>query len=166
MPGMPDILQGKMKNVPGLLILVLLASFCKTAVPAGEKTSDQYIADLSSGDMSLQITAARKLGERKEEQAIPALVSLLDSNPAPEVAWNVAASLGAIGKPGPATAALQRSANSPSPSVKYASIAALTNLHDKDQKAQNVQAASQMRDSTRDDLLKDLADKAATLMAR
>ncbi|HMY46586.1 MAG TPA: hypothetical protein PKX74_14000, partial [Leptospiraceae bacterium] len=77
-----------MKNVPGLLILVLLASFCKTAVPAGEKTSDQYIADLSSGDMSLQITAARKLGERKEEQAIPALVSLLDSNPAPEVAWN------------------------------------------------------------------------------
>jgi hypothetical protein len=31
MPGMPDILQGKMKTVPGLLILVLLASFCKTA---------------------------------------------------------------------------------------------------------------------------------------
>jgi len=155
-----------MKRILSICVLVGLAS-CATAAPAGEKTSDQYIADLNSGDMALQIDACRKLGARKEEKAVPALVQLLDSNPSPEVAWNAAAALGTIGQTGPATAALQRSAtNSSSPTVKYASLAGLANIRDKERKTESVQVAGQIRDNTSDDLLKDLATRVADILSK
>ncbi|MCE9600206.1 MAG: HEAT repeat domain-containing protein [Spirochaetia bacterium] len=154
-----------MNRILSIFILVGLAA-CASSQPAGEKTTDQYIADLSSGDTALQIDAARKLGMRKDEKAVPALVQLLDSNPGPDVSWNAAAALGAIGKAGPATSALTKSVSSSSSNVvKYASVAGLANLRDADKKAEVVQAVKSAAD-TNDDLLRDLATRVADLLAK
>lgn len=154
-----------MKRILGIFTLLALAA-CASSQPAGEKSTDQYIADLSSGDSALQIDAARKLGIRKEEKAIPALVQLLDSNPGPDVAWNASAALGAIGKAGPSTTALTKSVSSSSNNVvKYAGVAGLANLRDSDKKAEVIQTVKAAAD-TNDDLLKDLATRVADMLSK
>jgi len=139
------------------LTIILLQLLLATAIFA-EKSSDDYIADLKSEDMNIQIAAARKLGASKVEKALPDLTALLKS-PATDVQVAAATAIGAIGKKGAASdELLALAAGSKSGLVKYAAYVALANTVDKD-KTVAYQEALNKELASSDPLLKDLASK-------
>ncbi|MBE7438396.1 MAG: HEAT repeat domain-containing protein [Spirochaetales bacterium] len=139
------------------LTIILLHVLLATAIYA-EKSSDDYIADLKSEDMNVQITAARKLGAGKVEKALPDLTALLGS-PSVDVQVAAATAIGAIGKKGAGSdELLALAAGTKSALVKYAAYVALANTVDKEKTAAFQEALGKEMASN-DALLKDLAGK-------
>lgn len=128
------------------------------------KTSEEYLTDLGSGNPDLQIAAARALGENKEARAIDPLIGLLIYSDDYEVAYEAALALGKIGKTGETTDALLTSLRQvDNDVVRYASVAALLNIKDKDKNDEIIAALTEVTNTTDDELLRDLAEKVAEL---
>ena len=121
------------------IFVVILISFFGAGLWAqgsGKKTTDEYIADLSSNDDAVVITAAQQLGAAKAKEAIDPLVQVIQTRENPKVRISAASSLGRMGEKGTPTTALSSVVQSDEDnSVVYASLLAILNLADFDNPA-------------------------------
>ena len=140
----------------------LLGFFFYTASVMAEKPIEEYLADLNSSDMQVQIEACQYLGEKKEVSAVESLVFLLeDEGVDSHVKVASANALASIGKQAGVSAALLRSAQeSKNPSVRYASFLALASLEDEEKEADMKELVVDLMKSS-DPYLRDLAQKIA-----
>lgn len=131
-----------------------------------EKSEEELIGDLKSGDPVLQSEASKKLGSKKSKAAVGDLVSLLQNTTSSEVGANAAAALGEIGEKGAATDALVGAVkDSDDTLIRYAGVAALANLKDKDKKDAIVEACNAASESD-DEFLKDLSTKVSDIYSK
>ena len=147
------------------VLIALMALIMTGALSAAGKSTDAYISDLKSGSEDARIEAAQALGKAKAKAAVPALISALDAK-SKMVQAAAAAALGAIGEKGDATAAVIKIAKETDDGVvRYAALASLLELVEKDQKA-DVQELMQAQAENEDDLLSDLAGKLAAKLEK
>ncbi len=137
-----------------------------TAPLFAEKSADEYIADLSSADPIVQIEACRKLGDTGEKKAVSGLIQLLQAAGDERVAAHAAAALGAIGQKGESAQALLRSAESPQPAVRYASVLALAAIGDDEQKEAAAALAGRLAESDQDELVRDIAARLQPIISK
>ena len=129
-------------------------------LPPAKRSDDQLLADLDSGDPARQSASCRELGKRKLERASADLVALLTKGTTVDVRRNAAAALGLIKKGGATTEALLKSAREDKDmTVRYGALVALANIQDKDKANETLEVMRWTRDSSEDELAKDLVSK-------
>jgi HEAT repeat protein len=140
------------------VLTVLSLTFFAGALTGEEGQSGSVLIDsLSTADPEVQSGSSRKLGELKEERAIPRLIELLDSSPNAEVRRSAAVALAQIGRPGPSTEALLRAVQKDgSATVRYTALVGLSRLYDSDRRDVIVKECSSLENSE-DPFLKDIA---------
>ena len=96
-----------------------------------EKSTADYINDLSSEEDQLVITASKKLSEKKSKESIEALIRVLREHKSARVRIAAASSIGNMEEKGRTTDALKESVtNDVSNDVVYASLLAIGNIRD------------------------------------
>lgn len=144
-------------KICGMLSLLLLNS----SLYAGEdKTINDYINDLNSGDSYLQQEACRYLGNEKKNSAVETLIFLLEEQTTDvlvqiEAAW----ALSMIGKEaGVSDILLSTAQSNRSTAVRYAAFLALIKLDDKEKTGEIRELVIEM-ESSGDIYLRDIAKK-------
>ncbi len=142
------------------LLLSLFFMFVFTPLLAQGKAVEDYIQDLSSGDMQLQEEACRYLGAKKESSSVEALISLLENSQVESpVRASAAKALASIGdKPGVWNALLQAARKNEESSLRYVAIIALTSLVNKERKGEFQELLLELEED-QDPYLHDLANK-------
>jgi HEAT repeat protein len=150
-----------MKRLICMVLLVVAAVAVVQAQEAKtEKNVKEYIADLSSGgDEKTLIEAAQWLGNKKEKDAVPGLVSLM-SDRRPTVRLEAAVSLGLIGQESAADALNNAILNDENAEVRYAAVLATMRIGSKKSIDVYRQAKQKESDPFIQDILAKLEEKA------
>ena len=148
------------------LFLTTAIAVLASPIFAQSSPSNKCIADLQSGDPAIQIAGAECLGKEKEKTGIDPLIEVLSNTDHKEVAVSAAAALAAINEPASTVEGLIGALDSNSdPVIQYGIVAALTALTTDENRADVQSALDAVESSTSDELLKDLAVKARTLIS-
>ena len=151
------------KSTPVIFSIMMFAF----SLPLMAAEEEGLIQSLSSQNPLAQIEACRQLGEDQNKDAIAPLIQLMENTGDDQVAAAAAAALGAIGEKGEATTAILRVASkTDSAGLQYASVAALANLKDEEQKEDVMNLLARIEENSGDELLKDLASKVKTLLSK
>jgi HEAT repeat protein len=142
-----------------MICMVLLAFVAVAMVHAqearAEKTSKEYIADLTTGgDEKTVIEAAQWLGNKKNKEAVPGLVSLM-SDKRVNVRIESAVALGLIGEESAADALNNALLNDESAEVRYAAILATMRIGSK----KSIDVYRQAKEKESDPFIQDILAK-------
>jgi HEAT repeat protein len=142
-----------------MICMVLLAFVAVAMVQAqearAEKSAKEYIADLTSGgDEKTVIEAAQWLGNKKDKEAVPGLVSLM-SDKRVNVRIESAVALGLIGEESAADVLNNALLNDESAEVRYAAILATMRIGSK----KSIDAYRQAKEKESDPFIQDILAK-------
>jgi HEAT repeat protein len=137
------------------LIIVAFGLMAQAQEAKVEKTVKEYIADLSSGaDEKTIIEAEQWLGNKKEKEAVPGLINLLNDK-RETVRMEAAIALGLIGEESAADALNNSLLNDSSAEVRYAALLATMRVGSK----KSVEAYKQAKERDTDPFIQDLLGK-------
>ncbi len=154
-------MESAMKRLLCIALIVAAAGVMAQAQNAKtEKTAKEYIADLSSSsDEKTLIEASRWLGNKKEKDAVPGLINLLNDK-RDAVRMESAVALGLIGEESAADALNAALLNDPNAEVRYAALLATMRIGSKKSADVYVQAKGKDSDPFIQDLLGKIEAKA------
>lgn len=121
-----------------ILLLTLSLPLLAEEEEATESTklsTEDYRTVLVSGTDAEKMEALKHFAAKKDENEIPAIITLMTETENPRLASEAAITLGVIGKPGESTQALKKRIESTeNGDIVYASVLAIFNIHRKDEK--------------------------------
>ncbi len=145
-----------MKKILSVLFMLFLVATMLHAQEEEEKTTEDYVNDLSSSNPSVIINACNWLGENGKKDGNDKMVDLL-THENEEVRMWAAANLGLTGEDGDIEKFLRRIVNEESSNVRYAMVLAITRIgvSNEEDKAR----ISELKDLETDPIVKDYITK-------
>lgn len=149
--------------IAGLAVLLTTSvSFAQDSAKAKQKTTQEYIADLSGSDEAAVISAADKLGDDGEKQAIPALGLVIKNNSSAKARMHACVALGLIGDEAGVDFLNGALLNDSSPDVRYAAILAISRVGS----TKSIDALKSAKEKESDPYIKDYIDKMEAKMKK
>jgi len=149
-------MEHAMKRILCIALIIVAAGVLAQAQEAKtEKTAKEYIADLSSGaDEKTVIEAQQWLGNKKEKEAVPGLINLLNDK-RESVRMESAVAMGLIGEESAADALNNSLLNDESADVRYAALLATMRIGSK----KSIDVYKQSKEKDTDPFIQDLLGK-------
>ncbi len=149
--------------IAGLAVaLIASVSFAQDSGKAKQKSTQEYIADLSSKDDAAVIAAANKLGNDGEKQAIPSIALVVKNNSNANVRMHACVALGLIGDESGVDSLNDALLNDSSADVRYAAILAISRIGS----TKSIDALKNAREKETDPYIKDYIDKMEAKMKK
>lgn len=142
--------------------LMASVSFAQDSGKVKEKSTQEYIADLSSKDEVVVITAADKLGNDGEKQAVPAIALVIKNNSSAKARMHACVALGLIADETGVDALNEALLNDSSAEVRYAAILAISRIGS----TKSIDALKTAREKESDPYIKDYIDKMEARMKK
>jgi len=135
----------------------VMAADAKKEEKKAEKTAVEYIADLSSDDENLVVTAEDWLGQKADKSAKDKLLALLKSDKREKVRIYAAVALGLIGEKSAVDPICEYLLDENSADVRYAEVLAVSRIGIENKKSLDNLAAA--REKETDPFIKDFVTK-------
>jgi HEAT repeat protein len=154
-----------MKRILYVFIALLIAANLANAqeekkeAPKEEKSksTEEYIADLSSKDEDTICTAANWLGKEEEEAAMPKLIDLLQNDKRSKVRVYSVIALGLIKEKGALEALEGAALNDQNADVRYSAVLAIVRIGSDEKRTLDV--LEKVKNTDSDPYIKDFLDK-------
>ncbi len=147
----------------GLAVALMASvSFAQDSEKAKEKSTQEYIADLSGKDEAAVIAAADKLGNDGEKQAIPSIALVIKNNSSAKARMHACVALGLIGDESGVGALNEALLNDSSADVRYAAILAISRVGS----TKSIDALKTAKEKESDPYIKDYIDKMEARMKK
>lgn len=114
-----------MKKIIFLISIFLISA---SVLSAAEKTSAEYIKDLSSKDTNTVVAAQKWLGEKQEKTAVNKLVENLKNSSSVEIRMSAAVALGLIEEKTAVDPMIEKLLTESNSDVRYAIVLAITRI--------------------------------------
>ncbi|HSV96199.1 MAG TPA: HEAT repeat domain-containing protein [Spirochaetota bacterium] len=149
--------------IAGLAVALMASvSFAQDSGKAKQKSTQEYIADLSSKDEAAVVAAADKLGDDGEKQAVPSIALVIKNNSSAKARMHACVALGLIGDESGIHALNEALLNDSSADVRYAAILAISRIGS----TKSIDALRAAREKETDPYIRDYIDKMEAKMKK